>query len=495
MHGKILRYSTQTKNGVVTNASKKIFELRGNSWHDPKMMPSVGMLVEFRCDDNGYTIVDCRASSYQSFPEGGLLREIDFWRTNTDEELKAKEADAKANIAKQIFAKTNYVKLNKIELSASAQECIKDFFRDEFNAIAFLDHLQQDSTPVYGTTLNYLIIKPFLTKAIDFLVYNDRHITMDNFASELQTLKQLEYSYNHFKTNVNINASKIYKECFLDAQYHYKGVLRAIEVFNEKKLQIENKVRVCGMVLRSIQAKVDAKKGDPKVLEAKKVEIGQIVAKAKNDTKNIQMLIDKLKNMSEAFVKDNFTTFEVVFGKIYQLLVDKTNEALNICGTKLDDKVWSLGMGSQAIKNVFFRQHINSPFCAMTFVENHIKHLNKAKMSNNESAIYSYAQRYGKSYKNYVIFCENEAFELDLKVKILALAKNNYVYVFQKEIEFFTAVNKMKFEICFIDSELRLSNPKEILKAGVSSKRNKDTKFMLLKASDIKNLTLQTPSP
>ena len=52
----------------------------------------------------------------------------------------------------------------------------------------------------------------------------------------------------------------------------------------------------------------------------------------------------------------------------------------------------------------------------------------------------------------------------------------------------------MKFEICFIDSELRLSNPREILKAGVSSKRNKDTKFMLLKASDIKNLTLSQPS-
>ena len=130
----------------------------------------------------------------------------------------------------------------------------------------------------------------------------------------------------------------------------------------------------------------------------------------------------------------------------------------------------------------------------MTFVENHIKHLNKAKMSNNESVIYNYAQRYSKGYKNYVIFCESEAFELDLKVKILALAKNNYVYVFQKEIEFFTAVNKMKFEICFIDSELRLSNPREILKAGVSSNRNKDTKFMLLKASDIKNLTLSQPS-
>ena len=132
MHGKILRYSTQTKNGVVTNASKKIFELRGNSWHDPKMMPSVGMFVEFRCDDNGYTIVDCRASSYQSFPEGGLVREIDFWRTNTDEELKAKEADAKANITKQIFAKTNYAKLNAIELSTTPQECIKDFFRSFF---------------------------------------------------------------------------------------------------------------------------------------------------------------------------------------------------------------------------------------------------------------------------------------------------------------------------------------------------------------------------
>ena len=117
-------------------------------------------------------------------------------------------------------------------------------------------------------------------------------------------------------------------------------------------------MRVCGMELRSIQAKLDAKKGDPKALEAKKVEIAKIVSKAKNDTKSIDMLIDKLKTMSEAFVKDNFATFEVVFTKIYQVLVDKTKEALDICGTKLNDKVWSLGMASQAIKNVFFRKHI-----------------------------------------------------------------------------------------------------------------------------------------
>ena len=489
MHGKILRYSTQTKNGVVTNASKKIFELRGNSWHDPKMLPSVGMLVEFRCDDNGYTIVDCKASSYQKFPEGGLIREIDFWRTNTDYELKAKEADAKAAIAKKIFSQTNYLKLDSIELSLSAQNCIKDFFRDEFNAIAFLDAQSEnaqssDSQP----PLNYLIIKPFLQKAIDYLVYNDKRITMDNFANEMQIIKQLEYSYNHFKTNVNISASKIYKECFLDAQYNYRGVLRAIEVFNEKKLQIENKIRVCNMELRSIQSKVDAKKGDPKLLATKKQEVLGIIAKAKNDSRMIDSVIARLKEMSENFVKDNFKVFEVVFGKMYQLLVNKTKESLDICGTRLDDKVFTLGMGSQAIKNTFFHQNINTPFCAMTFIEHHIRWLNKAKMSNNESVVFNYYQRYTKNYINYVIFSENDAFVLDLKCKILATAKLSCVHVFSKDIEYFTAMNRIKFKICFVDSDLKLTNPKNVLKTGISSKMNKETKFMLLKANEIKSL-------
>lgn len=492
MHGKILRYSNQTKNGVIVNASKKIFELRGSSWHDPKMMPSTGMLVEFRLDDNGYAITDCKASKYQTFPEDGLIREIDFWRTNTDDELKSKEADARANIAKQIFTETNYLKLNVIELSKQIPDTIKDYFRDEFQSLMMMGQMiapeeQQDS----ALRVNYIIVKTYLNKAVDFLVFNDRHITIDNFADDLQMLKQLEYSYKRFQTNVNLTPDKIYEECFLDVQYHYKGVLRAIDSFSEKKLALQNKIRVGSMEIRSIQNKIDGKRGDLAVLEEKKVKTRALISKAESDIKIVESTIGRLKALSNNFKKDNLAKFEVVFNKMYEMLINKTKDAMDIVATHIDNKLWKLGMGSVAIKNVFFKHDINSAFCVMTFLGNHVKMLDKSKLRDNEYAVYQYYNKYiNKNAKHYLIFTDEQNFALELKIKIMSASKTNVVTIYHKEIEYFSAVNSKKFEVIYINSELKLHMPSSIIKIGKESKKNKDSNFALVSLSQIKTLEI-----
>ncbi|TLD96056.1 hypothetical protein LS71_007365 [Helicobacter jaachi] len=490
MHGKILRYSNQTKNGVVVNASKKIFELRNTSWHDQRMMPSAGMLVEFRLDDGGYVITDCKASRYQSFPEGGLIREIDFWRTNTDDELKSKEADAKAAIAKQIFAETNYLKLNSIQLSTPIPESIKEYFQEEFNALNSIAGMDDGEEP--QKKINYIVIKPYLSKAIDYLVFNDRHITMDNFADDMQVLKKLEYSYRHFQTNTNLTPDKIYQECFLDVQYHYKGVLRAIETFNEKKLSLQNKIRVGSMELRSIKSKLDAKKGDPKALEERAIRTRAIITKAESDIKILSATIDRLKALSDNFKKENLVKFEEVFHKMYEILISKTKEAMDICATHIDNKLWHLGMSSLAIKNVFFKHNINSPFCAMTFLGNHVKMLDKGKLRDNEYAVYQYYNKYmSKNAKHFLIFTDNPNFGLDLKIKIMSASKFYNVVIYHKEIEYFSAVNRQAFELIYIDSELKFQTPASIIKIGKESKRNKNTNFALLSLAQIKTFEVQ----
>lgn len=486
MHGKILRYSSQTKNGVIINANKKIYELREKHWHDQRMMPIAGMLVEFRLDDGNDRVTSCKASKYQSFPEGGLIREIDFWRTNTDDELKSKEIDAKAAIAKQIFTETNYLKLNSIQISTPIPETIKSYFQDEFNALNSLSGME-DGNEDPQKKISYIVIKPYLQKAIDYLIFNDRHITIDNFTDDLAVLKKLEYSYRHFQANTNLTPDKIYSECFLDAQYHYKGVLRAIDTFNEKKLSLQNKIRVGSMELRSIQSKIDAKKGDPKLLEERKVKTKAIIAKAESDIKIINATIDRLKALADNFKKENLVKFEGVFKKMYELLINKTKDAMDVCATHIDNKLWKLGMSSVAIKNVFFKHNINSPFCAMTFLGNHTKMLDKGKLRENEYAIYQYYHRYiAKNTKDFLIFTDNPTFGLELKIKIMSASKFYNVVIFHKEIEYFSAVNRQTFELIYIDSELRFNTPASIIKAGKESKRNKNTNFAILSLAQIK---------
>lgn len=476
---------------MIINASKKIYELRGANWHDRRLMPATGMLVEFRLDDGGVIVTDCRASKYQSFPEGGLLREIDFWRTNTDDELKSKESDAKANIAKQIFTETDYFKLESIELSTAIPDTIKNYFQEEFNAINSISSMTKDSSEEdLQTRINYIILKPYVTKAIDFLVFNDRHVTIDAFSEDLQILGKLEYSYKQFKVNTNLSAEKIYQECFLDEQHHYKGVLRAIETFNEKKLSMQNRIRVASMELRSIQAKIDAKKGDPQALEERKVKTRNVLSNAESDIASITQTIDRLKALADNFKKDNLKQFENVFNKMYELLINKTKDALDICATHIDNKLWKFGMASVAIKNVFLKnENITSPFCSMTFLGNHVKMLDKAKLRDNAYATHQYYTKYvAKFTKSFLIFSDTPEFALELKVKIMSVSKFYNVFICHKEMEYFSAVNQRVFELIYIDSESRFSKPASLIKMGKESKKNKATNFTLLTLSQIKKL-------
>lgn len=492
MHGKILRYSSQTKNGVIINVNKKIFELREKNWHDQRMIPSAGMLVEFRLDDEGNDrVTSCKASKYQHFGEGDLVREIDFWRTNTDEELKDKESNAREAIAKQIFAETNYLKLNSIQISTPIADAIKNYFREEFHALNSIAGMRRDEESPQKR-INYVIVKPYLTKAIDYLVFNDRHVTIDNFADDLQILKKLEYSYKQFQTNTSLTPDKIFQECFLDLQYHYKGVLRAIETFNEKKLSMQNKIRVSAMELRSIQSKIDAKRGDIKALEERKVKTQAVATKAESDIKVISATMDRLKTLAENFKKDNLKQFEAIFYKMYEMLINGTKDAMDVCITHIDNKIWELGMSSVAIKNVFFKHNINSPFCSMAFLGNHVKMLDRSKLRDNEYAVYQYYHKYmAKNAKDFLIFTDNPTFGLELKIKIMSVSKFHNVVLYHKEIEYFSAVNRQKFEIVYVDSELRFGTPASIIKIGKESKRNKDTNFAILSLAQIKTFKFE----
>ena len=95
-----------------------------------------------------------------------------------------------------------------------------------------------------------------------------------------------------------------------------------------------------------------------------------------------------------------------------------------------------------------------------------------------------------KNDKHFLIFTDNPDFGLELKIKIMAASKFHNVVIFQKEIEYFSAVNRQAFELIYIDSELRFQKPASIIKIGKESKRNKETNFALLSLSEIKTLEL-----
>ena len=202
--------------------------------------------------------------------------------------------------------------------------------------------------------------------------------------------------------------------------------------------------------------------------------------------------MDRLKTLAENFKKDNLKQFEAIFHKMYEVLINRTKEAMDVCATHIDNKIWELGMSSVAIKNVFFKHNINSPFCSMTFLGNHVKMLDRSKLRDNEYAVYQYYHKYmAKNAKDFLIFTDNPTFGLELKIKIMSVSKFHNVVMYHKEIEYFSAVNRQKFEIVYVDSELRFGTPASIIKIGKESKRNKDTNFAILSLAQIKTFKFE----
>lgn len=487
MHGKILRYSATTGSGVIMNASKKIFELRKESWHDNRNRPCVGMYVEFRTGENGHVITDARASKYQEFLPDAVIREIDFWRSKTDEELKIKESEARMQAAQKIYAQTNYLKISSLEVNTSIQICIKEFFARELKSIEFLKEVD---TSTLVPVLNYTICKRYLDKALDYLIFTDRKLNMDLFAEYQQRLSTLEYSYLFF-TNNTLNTAKVFEEAFLEFQYSFKGAIRAMGGLKDRILQLENKVRVNAQELRVLRSRIDAKKGDEKELQEKISKIRTVTDKAHNEIKILTNGAKNLEDLIKEFSEKNLKIFQAVFNKTIDMLKNKIREAMNVCATQLDNKIWELGMSSISIRNVFFKHDINEPYCMMTFLGQTIKKLDKSKIAAaNEKVTYKYYYNHQEKYvKKYLIFTNLPKVEMTVKIQIMAASKNNNVIIAKKDSQFFAAINKEKFEAIYIDpTQLDNETLIQARNDARDSKYNSQSKLFVIPKEQVQNM-------
>lgn len=477
MHGRISRYSMITGSGVVTNYSKKIFELRKEQWHDRKMLPAAGLYVECRLDANGF-IVDAHSSIYQEFGENSLIKEIDFWKTETDEELKAKEQDLRNEIAEDIFKKTNYLEITHIDISMSITECLQEYFTSESStiktALVDIEEIPLDSQ------LQYLIVRRFLTKAIDYLIYCDKNVTPDMFASDLQKINSLEYSYRGFVQSANLKPDSIYTEVFLEKQLHYRGAIKAILGIKEKIIQLKNKVKFCINEMKKLRNQIEINKKEAQVLTQKLETQKKIATKAEEEIKVLSECQEKLEMLTKTFKESHFQEFGEELKRIHADLFDKTKSTLNLVCSNLDNKMWKIAMASTAVHNNFFKHDINSPYCTMTFYGQYLKRLDKNKLADSEKMGYNYYHKYKKqNEKLFLIYTANAKLEMHIKLQIMSASKQYGVVVVKTDGEFYSQINAQSFEIGYIDPFIR-GNPKQLIEDAQKTKLNKTTQFAVI---------------
>lgn len=469
MHGKIVTFQDATGKGVVINHFKKLFSFSRATWHDPKALPTKGLLVEYRADND--QILDIHASRYQDFSEDSLVSENDFWHTETDDELADKEEKKRFAKINDVYKSTDYATLNDVPISLPIAQSVKNYFVLENAAIAMIDELPQDVEHM----LDYLLLKRFLLRALDTLLFMDRTRTRDYFLRYTTTITRLENSYRILARINNFNVVPIFEEFFLRYQVHYQALCSAITSSREGRTMLERQKQAAAREIKFLQRQIDTKQAKPNTLERIK-ELNDNLGEQQKQIAKAQTQIKKLEELRDDFYQRNLETFKLVLNTSYERLLRKLKNGLNISSTLLDDEIWKLSVNSSSIKVQFFRNGGEENICTYSFAKFYLRHLDTKMLQGTDHELESYCKKIRKtSQKYFLIVSDNLDFITNVKLQILTQAKFNQCKQAEKVIALHSLLRDIAFTQIIIDKNTKWLSTNEIIATISEFPKNKNT--------------------
>ncbi len=481
MHGKIVQYSHTTGTGTVINASKKLFDFKITNWHDNTKIPEINLLVEFRLEDENKNVIDIRSSKYQEFNDDSIVKERDFWKTNTDEELEKLESNVFDELVAKTYKKTNYSSISSIPMSISIDKFIQYHFENETKIIKAAYKLPIDRYE----KLDYRIVNRFIKRTLDSLICTDRRITKDTFSIYLQILSKLQYFTTQFYTTQQ-KAKKVFDEYFLPQQLYLSAANRKLGNLKDDLLKLEARKKSITSQIQSINIKLSsAGTKDGQILKEK---LSKLDSMHKEYSKNI-IVLTKIKNhvlkLIETFKENYEKDFIFRFDKVKEQIFEHIKNSLNITITSLDNKMWKLGMASEPIRNHFFKLQSNYSFCTLAFIQQYIKTLDLSKLNDSDKVLNIYINRYKeRNTKKILIVSNKNEFEAKLKFSILTQYKDFIVTQTNKKMEYLILIANQKFDFVIIDNDMKEDKPIDMIIQGKNTKLNKNSTFILIDTSD-----------
>lgn len=477
MHGKIVQYSHTTGVGTIINASKKLFDFKIASWHDNTKIPEINLLVEFRLEDEKHNVIDIRSSKYQEFDSESIIKERDFWKTNTDEELEKLESNVFDDLIAETYKKTDYAKLTSIPISISINKFIQYHFENETKIIKSAYKLPIDNYE----KLDYRIVNRFIKRTLDSLICVDRRITKDTFSIYLQILGKLQYFITPFYI-ANQNAKKVYEEGFLSQQLYFNAANRKLINLKDDILKLKSREKSAKSEIHSLQLKLtSAGVKNEQILKERLAKINAIHEECKEKTIILTKIKDRVEKLIEIFKESYKKDFINSFDKTKEQIFEHIKNALNITITSLDNKIWKLGMASDPVKNQFLKLQSNYSFCTLAFIQQYIKTLDSSKLNDNDRLLNIYINKYKeRNCKRILIVSNRNEFEMKLKFDILTRYKDFIVTQTNKKVEYLIIIANQKFDFVVIDNDMKEDKPIDMIIQGKNTKLNKNTTFILI---------------
>lgn len=472
MHGKIAIYMDSTGRGTVVNSAKVFFDFNRHIWSDKRSMPSVGMLVEFHSDGKGITGI--RPSKFQDFKEGDFITENDFWKTDNDNELEDVQNSRRSAYITELYRSTNYDTIEKIPLSFTIPQAIQNYFSGEILSVEALKSNVKDEKEI-PCVLDYFILKRFINKALDTLIFMDNSTEQTQFSALKSIVMHLENSYNDMKDRHKvINVTRIFNETFLSLQCHYQALVATIDTRKNRSVSLEAQMKTLQL---EINLRGNSNQSSEKI-RAKEERMNKL--KKENEYyKNSLKRLDAIRN---DFYKKNFGIFENAFKLSREKLFTKIVTGLNLCATIIDVKIWHLSLKSSGVKNSYFtRSNIENSFCSLAFAEHYLSRLNKQALNPFDQKLLAYIKRITKEQRKKFLVVTSDL-DLLCKIKIEIFGLNPYYLVkyAPKKVNYQSLMRDNTFDIVYIDENHVWESVADIILQGKHFDKSGRTKFKLL---------------
>lgn len=466
--------------------SKYFFDFSRQIWNDKKSMPSVGMLVEFRTlssdkkSENGApapvskTITGIKPSKFQEFKEGDFITEHDFWKTDSDDELEDLQNSRRSAYITELYRSIDFDSIEKIPLSFTIPQAIQKYFAHEILSVEALQANLQDEKDI-PCILDYLILKRFLFKAYDTLIFMDNSIDQTQFSALKSIMMHLENSYKQMIADKKPNITKIFNETFLSLQCHYQALIATIDTRKNRLASLEAQMKA---LQSEIQLKSNAANADPEKLKARQEKL----AKLQKEAEYYRTTLKRLGAIQEDFYKKNYNIFENAFKLSREKLFKKIITGLNLCATIMDVKIWHLSLKSSGVKNSYFTMsNIENSFCSLSFAEHYLSRLNKSALNPFDQKLLVYIQKITKEQRKKFLVVTSDL-DLLCKLKIETFAQNPYFIVkyAPKKVNYQSLMRDNSFDIVFIDEKHVWESVADIILEGKHFDKIGKTKFKLI---------------
>ncbi|MGX2982394.1 hypothetical protein [Helicobacter sp. 23-1045] len=476
MHGRIVQYSHSTGVGIIINNHKKLFDFKLINWHDKTRIPEINLLVEFKCDEDNLSVLSVKSSNYQEFGKDSIIKEADFWKTLTDDELERVELGVFEDLIAKVCKETNYENLSEIKPSISIENFLEYHFEAENHIIQIALKL-----PTGGyELLDYRILTRFLMRTLDSLIYTEKRITKDTFSQYLEIYSKLQYFVTPFY-KASQDSAKIYAEVFLNQQLYFTAAKRKLLNTKDDLLRVESRLRMSrSQILSNEQKLSNAQNKQQNEVRERLEKLRAQFAELGEEKVRLTKLKEKLSVMIDAFQTRYEANFAKQFNTKKEQIFEQIKLALNTTITSLDNKMWDLAMKSEPIKNHYFKLDTNYSFCILAFVLQYLKMLDSAKLNDNDRILHSYIIRYReRRSKNILIVSNNDRIKNKLKIKLFSAYKDFSITAIEKKMEYEIIIANQHFDFVIIDDELEDGVPIEMVLFGKSKKHNKNAKFIV----------------